>query len=180
MPGPELRHGLFPAHPIAAALVLVQWFRSAPSRVGRSSDTAREYVANRSCSGGGMRPRVEILRAGQGLLLLIMALALCLGVSGTGRFSALLGPGMFCWNGCDQPEEVSRQASDQSPDDDNESSDVDVDDGDQKVDAVIAPASAWLGFVQQSGTRFIHIPPRMWRSRAQLGVGLPRAPPALG
>jgi len=87
---------------------------------------------------------------------------------------------MFCWNGCDQPEEVSREASDQSPDDDNESSDVDVDDGDQKVDAVIAPASAWIGLAQQTGTRFLHIPPRMWRSRAQLGVGLPRAPPALG
>ena len=202
MPGLQ-RHELFLAHLTAlslawvrrarpAALIAAVFGRATPFATAGSfasafscepavsfGSTAREYGPGGSCSGGGMRPSAAIMRAMRALSLLVMAFAVCLSIAATGSRHVPLGKGPTAWAGAERASQGNRQSDDPAPDDDNEASDADVDDGDQKLDAFIAPAGLWLGQVPRSGSRLIQVQRRIWRSLAQLGVALPRAPPAL-
>lgn len=178
MPGPQ-RHELFPAHLTAVGWALSCWARPGTMARGSFGTLGREYASDASCSGEGMRASAAIVRATRALFLLVMAFAVCFGVAATGPRRVPLAKGPAAWASSERGHQGNRQSGDPAPDDDNDASDADVDDGDQKVDAFIAPASMWVGHTLRSGSRLVCGQRRIWRSFAQLGVALPRAPPTL-
>jgi hypothetical protein len=116
----------------------------------------------------------------QALFLLVIAFAVCFGVTAQGAQRVPLGKGPAASASSERGQKVNRQSDDPAPDDENDVSEMDVDDGDEKFDAWLAPPSIWVGRTARSGPRLIQVPKRMWRSSAQRSVALPRAPPALG